>query len=148
MPVPTIRTFQTTAGSQAKDAQIALMAAKGVSDENIYPISIDPTTGALVVSSSLLLDFGATTTAPRQAAVIGAEDTSGTFAGLKMSTQRNLMIAALVPEQWLGMTGTEASSTQETYEFFYDAAKTSAICTVTVDYSDDTKEFITSITRA
>jgi len=148
MATPTVSEFKQIAGSQARDAQTHVMAGKGTADNKIYPVSINPTTGAILTTGTGLLDFGVTTNAERVAAMLGAEDTSGAYAGLKMSTQQNLMIAGLVPEQWLGLTGTEVTSTQETYEFFYDAAKTTSICTVTVDYSDDTKEFITSITRA
>lgn len=148
MAVPTIRVWTKTVGSQASDGQVATMAGRGTTDENIYPVSVNPVTGAILTSGSGVLDFGDAATAERVAAMLGAEDKDGNFDGLMMSTQRNLMVAGLVPEQWLGMTGTEVTSTQETYQFFYDAAKTSSICTVTVDYSDDTKEFVSSITRA
>jgi hypothetical protein len=142
MATPTVQTFKQTAGSQARHAQTHIMAGKGTSDDNIYPVSINPVTGAILTSGSGVLDFGDAATAERVAAMLGAEDKNGAFNGLLMSTDRNL------PEQWKGLTVSYPTTTQETYAYFYDAAKTSAICTITIDYSDASKAEITSITRA
>ena len=57
------------------------------------------------------------------------------------------MYAGLLPERWNGLTVAYPLTTQETYEFFEDVAKTISICVVTVDYVDATKEQLSSVTR-
>jgi hypothetical protein len=185
MPTPTIQQFGQTPGSQYYHAQIALMAGKGVADNNIYPVSVDPVTGAIAVAASTILDFGVTTNTPRSAAMIGGYDVlpvakgtgvaagytgtlleksaaddaraldsaqwlrdyTGAYQPAAGSPGGHFEVAGLVPESWLGLTVAYPSATQETYAFFRDAAKTSAICTVTVDYSDASKIAMTSVVR-
>jgi hypothetical protein len=64
------------------------------------------------------------------------------------SDQSPVQVAGLVSEPWLGLTVAYPSDTQETYEFFEDAAKTTSICVVTIDYSDSSKINMTSVVRA
>ncbi len=54
----------------------------------------------------------------------------------------------LVPESWKGLTAAYPTSTQETYSFYSDEAKTQLITVVTVDYTDSTKDFVSSVTRS
>jgi hypothetical protein len=185
MPTPTIQQFGQTVGSQYYHAQVALMAGKGVADNNIYPVSVDPVSGAISIAASSILDFGVTTNTARSAAMIGGYDIlpavkgTGVAAGytgtllekaaaddaraldsaqwLKDHTGKyqpaagspggHFEVAGLVPETWLGLTIAYPSATQETYSFFRDAAKTVALCTVTVDYSDASKIAMTSVVR-
>lgn len=90
MPIATYKEFVALADSQAFDVQALLFCAKGVADANVYPLVIDPATGAIPVSfgSPSLSDFGVTTNAPRMASMIGVYDelptgvAAGTAAGL------------------------------------------------------------------
>jgi len=184
MAIQTVREFQGTTG-QYRDAQIALMAARGVGTDNIYPVQIDPITGSIAIAASAILDFGTTANASRTAAMIGGfdilpaavgtgvssgytgtilekaapgdaraldsalwlKDHTGAYQPASGSPGGHFEVAGLVPETWLGLTIAYPSDTQETYSFFRDAAKTVALCTVTVDYSDASKIAMTSVVR-
>ena len=147
MATPTIQVFGQTAGSQYRHAQIALMAAKGIADDNIYPVSLDPVTGAIAVSPSTLLNFGDPTNAPRSASMLGSVDYAGAYGPVFRSPEGNLQTAGLINEDYRATTHAYPSATQETIEVYRDALKTLLICTITIDYADATKQRITSMTR-
>jgi hypothetical protein len=184
MAIQTVREFQATTG-QYRDAQIALMAARGVGTDNIYPVQIDPITGSIAIAASAILDFGTTASASRTAAMIGGwdilpaakatgvasgftgtilqkaapndaraldthgwlKDHTGAYRQQLGSPAGNVQVAGLVPEDFLAVSIAYPLGTQETYEYFRDAAKTVSICTITVDYADATKAQITSVVR-
>lgn len=66
---------------------------------------------------------------------------------MRVETTGELRIAGLIPEKYEAVTIAYPLATQETYQFFEDAAKTISICTITVDYSDGSKVNMTSVVR-
>ena len=147
MAVPTIQTFGQTAGSQYRHAQIALMAAKGVADDNIYPLTIDPVTGAIASSPTTVFDFGDTTVAGRVAAMIGSVDDTGSYGSIFRTPNGNIQTSGLINEDFRGVDVTYPSGTQEVFTYYKDALKSDLLCVVTIDYADATKAQVTSIVR-
>lgn len=71
----TVQEYTQTGGGQARHAQMAAWCFKGVGDENMYVMEINPATGQIPVTfAGLLNDFGDTTLAPRFATMIGSWD--------------------------------------------------------------------------
>ena len=74
MALTTYRDFRG-AGTQGRDVQAALWTFKGTSDDDIYVLEVDPATGSIPVSfGGASIDFGATTSALRLAAMVGGYD--------------------------------------------------------------------------
>ena len=115
------------------------------------PLGVRETDGTdwlgAIATAAAQLTFGAVNKVRQAASLILGWDGT-THRELRVETTGALRMAGLVPESWLGLTITQVSTTQETYEYFEDAAKLTSICTVTVDYVDSTREHISSVTRA
>lgn len=117
------------------------------------PISTPPNTSGGITTVTISAPIGADTIANSLPVTIatdefGQETMAASLPVVIASDQSPVEIAGLVSESWLGLTVAYPSTTQETYEFFEDAAKTTSICVVTIDYSDASKINMTSVVRA
>lgn len=164
---------------------IKMLAAKGVGDDNVYILEVDPVTGFFPVAPiTSSFGWGDPSTGARTGAMVatyqelptpgagangltgtlveksiaddgqaldatlwGYDSVSGTYKRVHVSQNNNIPIAGLVPEDWKGLTATYPSTTQEVFTYYQDAAKANLICTITVDYTDTSKQFISSVTR-
>ena len=137
-------------GAQAEATSVAVALATDQATQTA-PLGMRETNGTdwlgTVATAAAQLTFGVVAAVKQFAGVVMGWDGT-THREIAVETDGNLKVAGLVPENWLGLTIAYPSATQETYEFFEDAAKTTSICVVTVDYSDSSKTAMTSVTRA
>ena len=137
-------------GPQATAASIAVSLPTDQATQTA-PLGVRETNGTdwlgTVATAAAQLTFGIVAAVKQAAAVVMGWDGT-THREIAVETDGNIKVAGLLPENWLGLTIAYPSGTQETYSYFEDAAKTVAICVVTIDYVDATKAQISSVTRA
>lgn len=77
---------------------------------------------------------------------IRAVDPAGGHPEVLAETTGELRIASMVPEKFLAVTNTP-TATEDVFKYYSDAGATVLICTVTVTYTDATKEVLVSAVR-
>lgn len=136
-------------GAQAEATSVAVALATDQATQTV-PLGVRETDGTNWLGSIALaaaqLTSGAVTAVKMVAGVVLGWDGTD-HRELRVETTGEVRVASLLPEKWEGLSVAYPTSVQEVYTVYEDAAKTILLATITIDYTDATKQYISSVVR-